>query len=85
MECPKCGGECFRDEVDVGVGTIYGPYGCPECSWSESPEYDGSEGESLKQKEHPDWIVDAQGGMIRKSAVKRRLEHFGVNTDDLDL
>lgn len=39
--CPKC--ECTdlrRDEVDVGVGIIYGPYGCPSCGWSEDGTYD---------------------------------------------
>lgn len=44
MQCPKCGGECYRDEVDIGVGIMYGPWGCLECGWSSSPEYDRSEG-----------------------------------------
>jgi hypothetical protein len=39
MNCPNCGAaDLYRDEVDVGVGIIYGPYGCP-CGWSESSEY----------------------------------------------
>lgn len=43
--CPKCGcDELWRDEVDVGVGIIYGPWGCPDCGWSESEQYDLSEG-----------------------------------------
>jgi hypothetical protein len=29
MSCPKCGDRCERDSVDVGVGVIRGPYGCP--------------------------------------------------------
>jgi len=33
--CPNCGGGCCRDEVDVGVGIIYGPWGCWSCRWSE--------------------------------------------------
>ena len=45
MTCPICGDNCMRDEVDIGVGTIYGPFGCP-CGWSESAEYDRSNGES---------------------------------------
>lgn len=45
MNCPKCGDNCMRDEVDIGVGTIYGPFGC-QCGWSESEEYDRSNGES---------------------------------------
>ncbi len=44
MNCPKCGEECHRDEVDVGVGVIHGPYGCPGCGWSEDDEYDLSDG-----------------------------------------
>ena len=44
MDCPKCGEECYRNEVDVGVGVIHGPYGCM-CGWSEDPRYDASEGE----------------------------------------
>ncbi|QWY83271.1 hypothetical protein [Rhizobium phage RHph_X2_25] len=39
--CPRCDeGELYRDSVDVGVGTIYGPWGCPCCGWSESEAYD---------------------------------------------
>lgn len=45
MTCPKCGcEECHRDEVDIGVGVMCGPYGCPACGWSESQEYDLSDG-----------------------------------------
>jgi hypothetical protein len=39
MKCEECGGDCYRDEVDVGVGVIYGPWGCPGCGWSESSIY----------------------------------------------
>ncbi len=45
MNCPKCGSDCWREEVDVGVGVIFGPYGCPECGWSEDTYYDLSEGQ----------------------------------------
>lgn len=55
MKCPKCNTECDRDEVDVGVGVITGPYGCPNCQWSEYPEYDLSEGKDP---------LDEKGGMI---------------------
>ncbi len=43
MKCPKCLRACDRDEVDVGVGVIHGPWGC-RCGWSEDPRYDSSEG-----------------------------------------
>jgi hypothetical protein len=35
MKCPNCGGECDRDEVDIGVGVQGGPWGCPDCGWVE--------------------------------------------------
>lgn len=84
MNCPKCEEECWRDDVDVGVGVIYGPYGCPRCGWSEDPQYDASEGESPKQKEYPDWMVDPFGGMIKKSAIQKKLGYFGIPKDVLD-
>jgi hypothetical protein len=55
MKCPKCGEECHCDSVDVGVGVIHGPYGCPGCGWSEDSEYDLSEGQDP---------VDEKGGAI---------------------
>jgi hypothetical protein len=38
--CPKCNEECYREEADIGVGVIHGPWGCPNCRWSEDPNYD---------------------------------------------
>lgn len=35
MICPQCGGDCVRDEVDIGVGIQGGPWGCPDCHWVE--------------------------------------------------
>lgn len=84
MNCPKCNEECYREQADVGVGIIYGPYGCPECGWSEWTQYDRSEGESEKGKEHPDWFVDQWGGMIRKEAVKEGLSRFGLDPGIVD-
>ena len=37
--CPHCGEEAWREEVDVGVGIICGPWGC-SCGWSEYEQYD---------------------------------------------
>lgn len=39
MACPNCGADCWREDADVGVGIIYGPWGCPDCGWSESELY----------------------------------------------
>ena len=36
MNCPRCGGECERDEADIGVGTQYGPWRCPDCGWGST-------------------------------------------------
>lgn len=55
MNCPKCQEECYRDEVDVGVGVVTGPWGCSGCGWSESEEYDLSSGKDP---------VDERGGAI---------------------
>lgn len=55
MNCPKCNEPCDRDSADVGVGVIYGPYGCCACGWSEDSAYD------LSGDRDP---VDAKGGAI---------------------
>ena len=40
----------WRESVDVGVGTIYGPFGCEECGWSEHEEYDlSTKGTALRE------------------------------------
>lgn len=51
MICPECGAACARDEVNVEVGMIYGPYGC-SCGWSEDERY----------RHNPDPRVDSRGG-----------------------
>lgn len=36
VTCPKCGsGNVWREEIDVGVGYVRGPYSCPDCGWAE--------------------------------------------------
>lgn len=71
MTCPNCGRDCWRDSADVGVGIIYGPYGCP-CGWSESAEYDVSEGPKLAEHGYE---LDQWGGatppQILESDLKR--------------
>jgi len=44
VNCPHCGEECWRESVHNGVGLMHGPWGCPDCGWSEYPEYDCREG-----------------------------------------
>lgn len=45
--CPYCGAPCDRDYADIGVGVIYGPWGCANCGWSSDPQYDSRE--SIRQ------------------------------------
>ena len=35
MICPNCRSECDREEVDIGVGTLTGPWHCNNCGWSQ--------------------------------------------------
>lgn len=59
--CPRCDErELWRESADVGVGVIYGPYGCPCCGWSESEEYDLQKGGGVQ----PDGsYLDPFGGL----------------------
>ena len=61
MKCPKCGGDCWRDDVDVGVGIIYGPWGCEDCGWSEDPRYDMTNVDNRKPDERGGY-KDQYGG-----------------------
>jgi hypothetical protein len=81
--CEKCGEECWRDEADVGVGVIYGPWACGVCGWSENEYYDRSNGPSAAQKEHPDHYVDPHGRMTPLSGIAEKLDHFGLPGDDI--
>lgn len=42
MNCPQCQGECYRDEVDIGVGIQVGPWRCSECGWYQGHEVDAA-------------------------------------------
>lgn len=59
LDCPKCGKPCHRASADVGVGTVYGPWGC-ECGWSESEEHD------LSGDRDP---IDDKGGYLDQYGV----------------
>lgn len=82
MDCPKCGsGECWRPDADVGVGTIYGPWGCPDCGWSEYPEYDRTAGINRASRGTPGWHIDQWGQATRVSAIADKCERFGIPRD----
>lgn len=57
--CPECGQETWRESADVGVGIIYGPYGCGSCGWSEEKRYDQRDGPKFTDKGHR---LDQWGG-----------------------
>lgn len=59
--CPKCNGETHQDSVDVGIGVMHGPRGCIVCGWSESSEYDLSDGKSPVQENGG--VLDQFGGL----------------------
>ncbi len=40
MTCPQCNEQCDRDEVDIGVGTMCGPWRCNYCGWYDGHEVD---------------------------------------------
>lgn len=67
--CPKCGEALlWRESADVGIGIIYGPWGC-ECGWSESAEYDRREGPAAADSEYETRVCD-QWGMAHYSPSK---------------
>jgi hypothetical protein len=79
-DCDKCGEECNRDEVDVGVGVITGPWGCPGCGWSEDEAYDLTNPDRDKHDPTPEgWRKDQYGGLhslkrdeeIREAAMEK--------------
>lgn len=65
MDCPECGTkDLWRESADVGVGIIYGPYGC-DCGWSEDSKYNIQKG-ALKQDGS---CIDQYGGIYPKDSL----------------
>ncbi len=63
--CPRCEErELYRDSADVGVGIIYGPYGCPCCGWSESEQCDMQKGGGVQDDGS---YLDPYGGILPAS------------------
>jgi len=57
--CEFCGTKCRRDSYDSGFGIMYGPWGCPECRWSEDDRYDLREGAKFTKN---GYRLDQYGG-----------------------
>jgi len=74
--CPHCGEECDRHAVDVGVGVIHGPWGCPGCGWSEYPEYDCREG---VRADGEDRVLDQYGASHHVDRLGGQLVLAGLN------
>lgn len=72
--CEKCSSPCLQESVDVGVGIIYGPWGCPDCGWSEDKQYDCSNGLLPLHPDYPGRFVDQFGSA---HSVVRVMENTG--------
>jgi hypothetical protein len=57
--CKNCGEEAWRESCNIGVGIIYGPYGCP-CGWSEDDRYNIIDGNKITKKGSR---IDQWGGL----------------------
>ena len=66
MICLNCGEECWRDSANVGIGIIYGPWGC-ECGWSEDENYNILDGPKCTEN---GYIIDQYGGATPTTRFK---------------
>ena len=39
MKCPECGAQCWRNEVDIGVGVMIDEWKCTKCDWDEDSAF----------------------------------------------
>lgn len=82
--CPNCGddGSLDRESVDVGVGILYGPWGCFSCGWSSEKRFDRSNGAAEADAEYPDHILTPTGAAHHKRRIEDTLrERFGIVVD----
>lgn len=63
--CPACGEDCYRESADVGVGVIFGPWGCP-CGWSEDERYNLLTSPKFTELGGK---IDQYGGIIPKAGL----------------
>jgi transcription elongation factor Elf1 len=78
-DCPHCGSPCDRDQVDVDVGVIYGPWGCANCGWSSNPEYDSRGG---IRHDGADRVFDQYGGSHHVERLSGKAVLAGVNLNE---
>lgn len=73
-DCPECGAELEYDEVDIGVGTMRGNPGCPECGWTPPRVDDGLD----------DDIRDASGRLVAPPQPEPAPRPAGPHTSNHD-
>jgi len=64
-KCPACGERATCESVDVGVGIIYGLYGC-QCGWSEDEKYDIRSGPKYENG----YRLDQWGGLHKQNSLQ---------------
>lgn len=65
-QCPNCGHGCMRESADVGIGVIYGPWGC-SCGWSEDERYNLLAGPKFTER---GGMIDQYGGITPREALE---------------
>lgn len=85
--CPNCGDDSLdRESVDVGVGFIYGPWGCYSCGWSSDARFDRSQGPAPADAEYPDHILTPTGVAHHKGRIEETLhDRFGIKVDLVEM
>ena len=73
MKCPKCGRECERDMVDVGVGEMAAsPWGCFDCLWVE--------GDPVTMPDQPtDAGKDRETATAQREDIEERMGMSGLS------
>lgn len=77
-DCPHCGEACDRESVDVGIGVIYGPWGCPSCGWSADDRYDSRAG---IRRDGDDRVFDQYGTSHHVDRIGGAAVLAGMNVD----
>lgn len=76
--CPHCGEPCDREEVDVDVGVIHGPWGCAGCGWSSDSAYDSRDG---VRPDGDDRVFDQYGVSHHTSRIGGMAVRAGLNVN----
>lgn len=79
QNCPHCGEPCDRESVDVGVGVIFGPWGCSGCGWSSDSRYDSREG---IVRDGDDRVLDQFGVSHHVDRLAGKAVLVGLNVDE---